>query len=120
MVERGNVLVRRRTFALTGAALVGFAANSLFCRAALAPHWIDAFSFTAVRLTSGATVLFLLARSGRKEDAVRGSWAGAAALFAYAIAFSLAYLRIDAGVGALVLFGAVQSTMIAAGLRAGE
>ena len=100
-----------RNAALTGAALIAFAANSLLCRAALGPGVIDAGSFTAVRLGSGAVVLALLARP-RSADRAGGSWASAAALFAYAIAFSFAYRLIPAGSGALILFGSVQATMI--------
>lgn len=115
-----------RVAALTAAALTGFAANSLLCRMALRPGLIDAATFTGVRLVSGALVLVVLARvsvraSGRMAAPRRGgSWTSAAALFAYAAAFSYAYLRISAGVGALLLFGAVQITMLAAALRAGE
>ena len=116
-----SALVRnpRRTTALTGAALVAFAANSLLCRAALGPGTIDAAAFTALRLGSGAVVLALLARpttAGRG----RGSWASAAALFAYAIAFSFAYRLIPAGSGALILFGSVQATMIGRELARGD
>ncbi len=109
----------RRTTALTGAALIAFAANSLLCRAALGPGTIDAAAFTALRLGSGAVVLALLARpttAGRG----RGSWASAAALFAYAIAFSFAYRLIPAGSGALILFGSVQATMIGRELARGD
>jgi drug/metabolite transporter (DMT)-like permease len=111
-----------RSFLLASAALVGFAANSLLCRLALAPRSIDAASFTLVRLASGALVLALLARLARQEGprAVGGSWAGAAALFAYAAGFSFAYLRLGAGTGALVLFGAVQLTMLGWGIFRGE
>jgi drug/metabolite transporter (DMT)-like permease len=113
----------RRTIALTVAALIGFAANSLLCRAALGAGAIDAATFTAVRLISGAAVLGLLARraaGGERPHRRAGSWLSALALAAYAGAFSWAYLRIAAGVGALVLFGAVQLTMIAWGIRRGE
>jgi drug/metabolite transporter (DMT)-like permease len=104
---------------LAGAALVGFAANSLLCRTALGPGRIDAASFSGVRLASGALVLLVLSRrSGRRGQA--GSWTSALALFAYAACFSYSYLRIAAGTGALLLFGAVQLTMLAAGLRSGE
>ncbi|MCB9560443.1 MAG: DMT family transporter [Kofleriaceae bacterium] len=97
--------------------MVGFAANSLLCRGALGAASIDAASFTAVRVASGALALAaLVPRAARRA----GSWAGAAALAAYALAFSFAYLRLAAGVGALLLFGAVQVTMMIAGLRAGE
>jgi drug/metabolite transporter (DMT)-like permease len=106
----------------TVAALVGFAANSLLCRRALGTASIDAWSFTAVRLSSGAVVLFLLARAGSTSRADRqsGSWRSAGALFLYAASFSLAYLRLNAGVGALVLFAAVQATMIGWSIRAGN
>ena len=101
--------------------MVAFAANSLLCRAALATGHVDAASFTTIRLMSGALALGLLARiRNRQPSANTMPWGSAAALFAYAIAFSLAYLRISAGMGALLLFSAVQLTMIAAGLRAGE
>lgn len=103
-----------RAAVFTLLALVAFAANSLLCRAALGAGSIDAASFTAVRLGSGALVLCALVRLGDREEgsASGGSWASAAALFGYAAAFSLAYVRIPAGVGALVLFGCVQITMI--------
>ena len=106
---------RARTALCAGAALAGFAANSLFCRAALRGGAIDAWSFTCVRLASGALVLGILTRSWAE-----GSWASALALVAYAGLFSLAYLLIPAGVGALVLFGAVQATMIGWSVRAGR
>jgi drug/metabolite transporter (DMT)-like permease len=100
-------------------ALVAFAGNSLLCRAALAHGGIDAASFTLVRLLSGAAVLAVLART-RASGNGRGTWASALALFAYAAAFSFAYLQLTAATGALLLFGAVQATMIARGLRFGE
>ena len=106
---------------LTAGAMIAFAANSLLCRMALGARLIDAASFTAIRITCGAVFLSLLVllRHGRVTrlhfDAI-----AAAALFGYAIAFSLAYLELSAGTGALVLFGAVQVTMIVAGLMRGE
>ncbi len=110
--------------ALVVAALVGFAANSILCRLALGTQRIDAISFTTVRVLAGALALVLIARLTARRRAVRpaaaGSWRGASALFAYAIAFSLAYLRIGAGVGSLIAFGAVQLTMIGWGIRGGE
>lgn len=109
-----------RTSALTAAALVGFAANSLLCRAALRPGLADAATFTTIRLLSGAVVLWILARREPRTLLRSGDWPAAAALFAYAAGFSFAYLRIGAGVGALLLFGAVQVTMIAWALRGGE
>jgi drug/metabolite transporter (DMT)-like permease len=80
---------------------------------------VDAATFTLVRLASGALMLAMLAR-GAAVRRPEGGWLSGAALFAYAIAFSFAYLRLDAGVGALVLFGAVQATMIGWGLAFGE
>ena len=101
--------------------MLAFAANSLLCRAALAGRHADAASFTTLRLTGGAAALSLLALArGPRRGAPSSAWASAVILFAYAILFSLAYLRIPAGTGALLLFAAVQLTMIGAGLRAGE
>jgi drug/metabolite transporter (DMT)-like permease len=112
---------RFTTAALTAAAMLAFAANSLLCRAALAGGHADAASFTTLRLASGALALGALARArGTVPPASGLAWGSAVALFAYAILFSLAYLRIPAGTGALLLFAAVQLTMIGAGLRGGE
>ncbi len=111
---------RGTTIPATAAALVGFAANTLLCRAALGERAIDAWSFTAARLCAGAVVLWLLVRaSSPRASGTGGSWASAFALFAYAATFSLAYLRLGAGIGALVLFGAVQATMIGWSIREG-
>ena len=124
----------RNTALSTAAALTGFAANSLLCRTALGARAIDAWSFTCVRLGSGAVMLFLLvriARRGREAGAnvgasasvssgSPGSWGSALALYAYAALFSLAYLRLSTGVGALVLFASVQTTMIGWGVYRGE
>lgn len=111
-----------RTLSFTMLALAGFAANSLLARAALAGggRLIDAASFTAVRLVSGAVVLALLLRARRGGGGRKGSWGSALALFAYAAGFSLSYVRIGAGVGALLLFGCVQATMLGTGLVRGE
>lgn len=108
-----------RTSLLTGTAMVAFAANSILTRAALDAGAIDPASFTSVRLGSGALVLMLLARRGSPSPGA-GSWGSALALFAYAALFSFAYLRLGAGLGALLLFGAVQVTMIAGGVLRGE
>jgi drug/metabolite transporter (DMT)-like permease len=108
-------------FALaTVLALVAFAANSLLCRLALGGELIDPLSFTAFRLSSGALALAPLAALARKatpSEPSPASWGSALALFVYAIAFSLAYVSLEAGVGALILFGAVQLTMTGAALR---
>jgi len=100
----------------TAAAMVAFASNSLLCRAALASGSIDAVTFTALRLGGGALALVALARARTRG----GSWISGAALAAYAFLFSVAYLRIPAGVGALALFGAVQATMLAVGFARGD
>jgi len=110
------------TAALTAAALVGFASNSILCRMALAPRLIDAASFTTIRLGAGALALALLARASNSPSGGYGAsrWMAAILLFTYAAAFSFAYLRLSAGTGAIVLFGAVQATMIGWGLISGE
>jgi drug/metabolite transporter (DMT)-like permease len=101
-----------RTAVLTVAALGCFAANSLLARAALRPGLVDAATFTAVRVASGALALAGLALARRRGAPRAGSWGSGFAIFAYAAAFSLAYVRIAAGPGALILFVAVQGSMI--------
>jgi drug/metabolite transporter (DMT)-like permease len=115
------VLFRKTTLA-AALALLGFAGNSILCRMALGERAIDAWSFTAVRLGGGAVVLALVARavSGRAVTLTGASLLSGMALFAYAAAFSLAYLHLSAGVGALVLFASVQVAMIGWGIRRGE
>jgi len=109
------------TAGLTTVAMVSFAANSLLCRAALGGGHADAFTFTAFRLLGGAVALGFLARIRRTPaPPSRVAWGSAVTLFVYAAGFSLAYMRIPAGVGALLLFAAVQLTMIGAGLVHGE
>lgn len=105
---------------LVALTMFAFAANSIFCRLALKTSGIDAASFTTIRLVSGALVLAFIVRARGIPGGPRGSWPAAAALFAYAAAFSYAYIELPAAVGALILFGAVQVTMIGVGLRAGE
>lgn len=119
------------TSLLTLLAMLAFAGNSVLCRLALGHTSIDAASFTAVRLLSGAVMLTLLvyfrrrpspaARGAAKvQPALGGNWPSALALFVYAGAFSFAYVNLSTGTGALLLFGAVQATMILAGLLSGE
>ncbi|MEF2550406.1 DMT family transporter [Aurantimonas sp. A2-1-M11] len=112
------------TLWLTAVAMVAFASNSLLARLALGNDAIDPGGFTGIRLASGAAVLALIALRAHKQPAtgpaIGGSWASAFALFAYAIAFSLAYAKLGAAVGALVLFTAVQATMIGWGLAQGD
>ncbi len=97
-----------------------FAANSLLCRAALGEGLVDAASFTAIRILSGALALALLARRGAGAESAPRALPSAAALFVYAFAFSAAYTRIPAALGALLLFGAVQVTMVGRAVAAGE
>ena len=100
-----------------------FAANSLLARLALRSGKIDAASFTAVRIIAGAATLVLLTsflREGIGGVYRHGSLRAAFALFGYAIAFSFGYLSMDAGSGALVLFAAVQMTMLGIGVARGE
>ena len=109
-----------RVFALTTLSMLAFAGNSLLCRLALQQSQLDAGSFTAIRLVSGALVLWLVARKFRGDQNGAGNWPSALALFVYAAAFSFAYVRLPTATGALLLFGAVQATMISYGLWKGE
>jgi drug/metabolite transporter (DMT)-like permease len=111
---------RPRIFVLTLLAMLAFAGNSLLCRAALQGGHIDAASFTTIRIVAGALALWLIVRVQRCGAAPAGSWPSAFALFAYAAAFSFAYLTLTAATGALLLFGAVQATMIGWGFWRGE
>jgi len=113
-------LNRVRLATYTTLAMIAFAGNSLFCRMALKETGIDAASFTSVRLLSGAAMLWLLMRWQQQAPLTHGNWRSAVALFIYAVALSFAYRSIDTGAGALMLFGAVQATMIISGLVAGE
>src|SRR2546423_9393557 len=101
-------------------ALLAFAANSVLCRMALRQTHIDPASFTGIRLVAGAVTLWILVQVSRKHRAAGGgNWPSAFALLAYAIAFSFAYVGLTTGTGALLLFGAVQIVMIAAGFFGG-
>jgi drug/metabolite transporter (DMT)-like permease len=113
---------RQKTSVLTLLALIAFAGNSVLARLALVDGAIDAWSFTAIRLFSGAFVLSLLVGQGvwRQTPWHLVSWLGAVPLLGYAALFSFAYLSIDTGMGALLLFGAVQVTMIGWGIWRGE
>jgi drug/metabolite transporter (DMT)-like permease len=112
---------------LTAFTLIAFAANSLLTRMALDGGFIDPLSFTALRLGSGALVLIPIGSlaNGRivpkaAPTVTNGTWGSGLALFAYAVAFSLAYVSLTTGTGALILFGAVQITMLSAALKSGE
>jgi len=109
-----------RIISLTSLAMIAFAGNSILCRLALQQTSIDPASFTAIRLMSGALVLWLLVRLKNNAAVGEGNWLSALALFAYAAGFSFAYVSLPAASGALLLFGAVQATMIGHGIWAGE
>lgn len=109
-----------RTALLTAIAMFAFAGNSLLCRLALKDTQIDPVGFTAVRLVSGAIVLAMIVALRRPRALAAGSWSSALALFIYAAAFSFAYVGLSAATGALLLFGAVQATMIGVGFWRGE
>jgi len=129
-------LSKARIFLLTSLAMIAFASNSLLCRAALKETNIDAATFTFVRIFSGAIALWLVLEIRRRLRVERtaspfveslsgsslrnGNWISALALFVYAAGFSFAYTSLSAGTGALLLFGAVQATMILWGLHKGE
>jgi len=119
-------MTRTRLSFLVVLTLIAFAGNSLLCRVALKETRIDASTFTLVRIASGAIVLWSIALATRdvrvrdRTAVVGGTWLSALALFAYAAAFSFAYVSLPAGTGALLLFGAVQATMIGYGLWRGE
>ena len=111
-----------KTLLCTAFALVAFAMNSVLCRLALGASAIDAATFSTVRLLSGALALLLITAlsKGKISSLRRGNWTSASLLFLYAIAFSLAYVGLSAGTGALILFGSVQATMLIAALHSGE
>ncbi|MEO8671005.1 MAG: DMT family transporter [Tahibacter sp.] len=109
-----------RIVGLTALAMLAFAGNSLLCRMALRHTGIDAATFTTIRLVAGAAMLLLLSAGSRRLQSLDGNWFSALALFTYAACFSFAYVSLPAGSGALLLFGAVQATMIGHGLWNGE
>jgi drug/metabolite transporter (DMT)-like permease len=110
-----------RTSVFTLLALIAFAANSVLCRLALGDKTIDAASFTAIRLLSGALVLMVLLGFSRKGgSSTKGSWSATFMLFAYALTFSFAFISLDTATGALILFSSVQLTMILLSLVAGN
>jgi len=110
----------KRIIFLTSLAMVAFAGNSLLCRVALKHTRIDPASFTTIRLISGAVMLWLVVRMCQRTHSGSGNWLSAFALFVYAAGFSFAYVSLPAASGALLLFGAVQATMIGHGIWTGE
>ncbi len=111
-----------KTSLLTGVALMAFAANSVLCRMALGEKEIDAASFTVIRLLSGALVLLIILKANNKSKGLppKGSWLASLMLFIYAITFSFAYITLDTGTGALILFGSVQITMVLLSIVSGN
>ena len=107
-------------FILTFVVMTAFAGNSLLCRLALKQTAIDPASFTFIRIVSGAIALQVIVSMRKTSPGRAGSWTSALALFVYAAGFSFAYVTLPAGTGALLLFGAVQATMIIWALRTGE
>ncbi|MFO0906265.1 MAG: DMT family transporter [Pirellulales bacterium] len=109
--------------AATVASLIAFAGNSLLCRQALSAGALDPATFTGIRLVAGAVVLLAIVVVRRQPAGgprLAGSWTAAAALFVYAAGFSWAYQGMTAGTGALLLFGSVQTTMVAWAVLRGE
>src|SRR5258708_4187021 len=113
-------MISPRVASLTLFAMLAFAGNSLLCRIALRDTAIDAASFTSIRLASGALVLAAIMLARRSHPLSAGSWPMAAMLFGYAAFFSLAYRQLTAATGALLLFGAVQTSMLGYGFASGE
>lgn len=120
-------MTRSRLVTAVALAIFAFAGNSLFCRLALKHTQIDPATFTSIRLISGSAMLWLLLRGlrgrGKPEHSggpSTGDWLSALALLAYAVCFSYAYVGLSAGTGALLAFGAVQTTMVSYGFAKGE
>ena len=104
---------------LTAFAMAAFAANSILCRVAVRGGHIDPAAFTTLRVVSGAFALWLMVKLSLRGR-IGGDWSSALALAVYAVTFSFAYLTLTVGMGALLLFGAVQASMLVAGLMGGE
>ena len=111
-----------KTITFTGFTLIAFAANSVLCRLALGEKTIDASSFTVIRLLSGAIVLLVILKiNGNKHSSpIKSSWSAGFLLFLYAVTFSFAYITLDTGTGAIILFASVQITMILLSLISGN
>lgn len=111
-----------KIFILTGLALIAFAANSVLCRLALGDKTIDAASFTNIRLFSGAVVLLLILKlyNSQSQNSSKGNWLSSFMLFLYAVTFSFAYISLDTGTGALIMFGSVQITIILLSIISGN
>jgi drug/metabolite transporter (DMT)-like permease len=100
--------------------MLAFAANSLLCRMALGQNLIDPASFTSIRIVAGAATLGIIVALSSRDTKLRPDWPAIAALFGYMMFFSFAYISLNAGTGALLLFGSVQLTMFVSAIRSGE
>lgn len=111
-----------KTILYTTLALIAFAANSVLCRKALGEDKIDAAGFTIIRLLSGSLMLFIILNLPRRKKIVKsnGNWFSSMMLFLYAVCFSYAYITLDTGTGALILFAAVQITIISQAIVSGN
>lgn len=105
---------------LTAIAMLAFAANSVLARLAFATGGAEPLSYTGIRLAAGAVTLAAILLVRDRRVGIAGSWAGAASLFGYAILFSIAYILLGAGTGALILFAAVQIGIIGWAIRKGD
>jgi drug/metabolite transporter (DMT)-like permease len=101
-----------RLVLLTALSMLAFAANSVLARLAFATAHAEALSYTSIRLLAGAITLALLVLARDRTLRIAGSWAGAASLAGYALLFSIAYVLLGAGTGALILFASVQVGII--------
>jgi len=117
-----NLKFFTRTLSFTILALIAFAANSVLCRAALRDALIDPATFTSIRLISGSIILLLLVYISKSKNLseAKGSWSSAGILFIYAATFSFAYVSLDTGTGALIVFAMVQITMITSAMIHGK
>ena len=113
-------MTKIKIVSLTTITMIAFAANSVLCRIALKETEIDAASFTSIRLISGALMLWLITKFLSKPSTNNSDWISAFMLFAYAACFSLAYVNLTVATGALLLFGAIQVTMIGYSIYIGE
>ncbi|HQT47884.1 MAG TPA: DMT family transporter, partial [Acidocella sp.] len=111
-----------RLFFLLACTMVAFAANSILTRMGLAEGRIGPAAFSAIRLASAAVSLAVLVKLRGRALPLRSPrrWRGVLALTVYVLGFSFAYLWLQAGVGALILFGAVQVTMFSAAFLSRE
>lgn len=120
LTKSQNGLVR--IVLLTALALIAFAANSVLARMALGDATMQAGGYTVVRLLAGAVVLVIILSISRQssDSGSKGSWAAGMMLFVYALTFSFAYIDLETATGALILFGAVQITMVVVSLLSGH